>query len=70
MVGKQGEISKTEMFHSGEGSHEFSVEGGVPCLGRRKASWSKKPEEPKNLELAAEKQLPRESLKHQQPEKL
>ena len=37
---------------------------------RKKAFWSKKPEEPKNPELAAEKQLPRESLKHQQLEKL
>ena len=37
---------------------------------QKRASWSKKPEEPKNPKLAAEKQLPRESLKHQQLEKL
>ena len=30
---------------------------------RKRASWSRKPEEPKNPKLAAEKQLPRESLK-------
>ena len=36
----------------------------------KQASWIRKPEEPKNPELAAKKQLPRESMKHQQPEKL
>ena len=46
------------MFHGREGSQEFTVKGGEPCL----TSWSKKPEE----QLA----LPRESMKHQLPEKL
>ena len=36
----------------------------------KRASWSKTPEEPKNPELAAGKQLPGESLKLEQLEKL
>ena len=40
------------MFHSGEGSQEFT-----------RASWSEKPEEPKISELAAEKQLPCETAR-------
>ena len=49
------------MFHSRVGSQELTVEDEVMCLGRRELLGV----EGKNPELVFEKQLPRESRKHQ-----